>query len=140
MKGVHPLEEERAMAGTGPALDAFLGLAERTPGLKELLGEIMVLPPAYRWITGGTTGFFFEPARMARLDPAPWGIAGRAVYWSPFRYVLKGTLAMRGGFVFTAAQPPLLVCAGILALVIESPAHPEDRFELRLLAARRSHS
>jgi hypothetical protein len=131
------LEEERAMAGTGPALTAFLALAERTPGVKELLGEVMALPPAYRWLTGGATGFFFEPARMARLEPAAWGVAGREVYWAPFRYVLKGTLAMRGGFVFTAARRPLLACGGILALVVESPVHPPDRLELRVLAARR---
>ncbi|MCX6952959.1 MAG: hypothetical protein NTV51_12455 [Verrucomicrobia bacterium] len=131
------LADEKAIAATGPALSEFLEIARHTPGLKELVVKISDLPPLTGWITGGTTGFLFDPPGMARLDGAPWALPGTTVYRAPFRYFLKGAPVMKGAFFFAAPRPPLLTCAGILALVIESPKHPEKALELRVLAARR---
>jgi hypothetical protein len=40
----------------------------------------MDLPPIWAWVTGGTTGFLFDPPTMARLEGAPWGVVGTTVY------------------------------------------------------------
>jgi hypothetical protein len=131
------IEDERAIAATGPALMEFLRLAENTPGLKEIAFKIMDLPPIWAWVTGGDTGFFFEPPTMTRLEGAPWGVAGTTVYRAPFTYWLKGAAAIQGQFYFAPPQPPLLTCAGVVGLEVHSPKHPEKRLELRVLAARR---
>lgn len=130
------LEDERAIAALGPALDEFLKIAERTPGLKELVLAIADLPPIWRWVFGGQTGFYFDPLKMAQLDGSAWGLPGTPVYRAPFTYWLNGARAMKGVFFFTSPKPPLLTCAGIVALEVESPKHPERRLELRVLAAR----
>jgi hypothetical protein len=134
------LVEEKAFAASGPALDEFLGIAQHTPGLKELVFEIIDLPPPWAWLGSGNTGFFFEPPNIVRLDGERWGIPGTPVYYSPFTYWLKGHAAMKGAFYFTSPQPPLLTCAGILGLEVSSPKHPEKTLELRVLAARRTKS
>jgi len=131
-------EDERAIAAMGPALDEYLKIAEHTPGLRELVFAVADLPPIWRWLTGGQTGFYFDPPQMAQLDGGAWGLPGTPVYRAPFTYWLKGTRAMKGVFFFTAPKPPLLTCAGIVALQVESPTHPEKRLELRVLAARRA--
>jgi len=135
--GLHP-DDERAIAALGPALDEYLQIALHTPGLKELVFAVADLPPIWRWITGGQNGPYFDPPQIAQLDGAAWGLPGTPVYRAPFTYWLKGTRAMKGVFFFTAPKPPLLTCAGIVALQVESPTHPEKRLELRVLAARRA--
>jgi len=135
--GLHT-DDERAIAALGPALDEYLQIAEHTPGLKELVFAIADLPPIWRWLAGGQTGFYFDPPQMAQLNGGAWGLPGTPVYRAPFTYWLKGTRAIKGVFFFTAPKPPLLTCAGIVALQVESPTHPEKRLELRVLAARRA--
>ena len=131
-------DDERAIAALGPALDEYLQIAEHTPGLKELVFTVADLPPIWRWLTGGQTGFYFDSPQMAQLDGAAWGLPGTPVYRAPFTYWIKGTRVMKGVFFFTTPKPPLLTCAGIVALQVESPTHPEKRLELRVLAARRA--
>jgi hypothetical protein len=131
-------DDERAIAALGPALDEYLQIAEHTPGLKELVFTVADLPAIWRWLTGGQTGFYFDSSQMAQLDGAAWGLPGTPVYRAPFTYWLNGTHAMKGVFFFAVPKPPLLTCAGIVALQVESPKHPEKRLELRVLTARRA--
>jgi len=135
--GLHP-DDERAIAAQEPALEEYLQIAEHTPGLRELVFAVADLPAIWRWLTGGQNGFRFESPQMAQLDGAAWGLPGTPVYRAPFTYWIKGTRVMKGVFFFTTPKPPLLTCAGIVALQVESPTHPEKRLELRVLAARRA--
>ncbi len=132
------LDEERSYAAMMPALEEFLDLAQHTPGLEGLAYRIIDLPPIWSWITGGTTGFLFDPSRFARFDGEPWGLPGTTVYRAPLTYWLKGHAAANVVFSFAPADAPLLTCAGIVGMDASSPNHPEKHLELRVLAARRA--
>lgn len=138
--GVTPAEE-RAFAGVMPALFEFLGIAQQTPGLSELLWRTLDLPSALSIVRNlgvRDVSFAFQGRETTRLDPRAWNLsAEKTAYLLPLDLKLNGHPSLVVKMVVTAPQPPRLVSGGIVAMVAESPSKPDKFVTFHLLSATR---
>jgi hypothetical protein len=129
--------EERALAGAAPALLSYFNIVERTEGLSDILFELIDLPAMWTLVRGVKTNFRFVNENLRRGDDSAWGVQGRSsVYYLPLVLELNKHAALNITFVATTPRPPLLPCAGVVALVAEKPGHKETYLTLRIMSAR----
>jgi hypothetical protein len=83
---------------------------------------------------GGSFDFDFK--NVQRSDGKPYGLESSNVYTLPFSFTLFGKNFAKGTWLATAARPPLLASAGVLALTVGPPENKEKFLELRVIAAR----
>jgi hypothetical protein len=132
------LEEERALAGAAPALMSYFNVVQRTEGLSEILFELIDLPSMWSLLRRGgvNTNFRFANENLGPADDSAWNL-GFPIYNLPLVLELNKHPALNITFVATAPRPPLLPCAGVVALLAEKPGHKETYLALRILSARR---
>ena len=134
--------DERAMAGSLPALISFFEIAASTPGLQEVLMKVLDVPWWSIVKRGGKM-----PAvgiDMASVNPsvkeypiAPWGLAeGAKLYSYPFGILLNQKPALLCQLAVTASRPPLLASGGIVGLAAGRPDGKGPVLTLQVVAAR----
>lgn len=131
-------DEERALAGAAPALMSYFNVVQRTEGLSEILFELIDLPSMWSLLRKGgvNTNFRFANENLGPTDDSAWNL-GLPVYNVPLVLELNKHRALDITFVATGPRPPLLPCAGVVALLAEKPGHKETYLALRILSARR---
>jgi hypothetical protein len=133
-------EDERALAGLPLALLAFFGVAQKAPGLKEVLGEMLDKASlAWSALTHGGNldpSFHVDSKHISVIDTAPWGTNLPVSYRLPVMVTLNAKPALDCQLVVTPPRPPLLASAGILGLVATPPEEKDRLLVIRLLAAR----
>lgn len=132
--------DEKAVGGSFVALLQFFRLAQETPGLKEIIGEILDLPPVWslaRSLGKIEPGFDMGTVPPVALDPAGWSLPKLPLYRLPFGITLNGKPAVHCAFFVTAPDPPLLTTAGILGFTAESPSHKDKRMLVQIVSAYR---
>lgn len=133
--GLKP-EDERAFAGSGPALISFFDIAQKTPGLREIMWEIIDLPSAWSVVKkGGRVDPYFDfdghhLAALATLPNQP------ARYMLPVTLLLNRQPGLKIRFIVTSPRPPLLTTAGILTLYADHPTKPEKHAVIQVLGTR----
>jgi hypothetical protein len=136
-------EENRTMAGMLPALAAFFDTTQRTPGVREILWDILVKPSLWSIVRRKgrvDTGLDISDI-PARLDPAPWRtITATEVYRMPLTVKLNDRPALVSALIVTAPRPPLLTCAGIIGIEAEPPDRPGKHLSIRIVASRRTEA
>jgi hypothetical protein len=131
--------EERALAGAAPALLSYFHIVQRTEGLSDILYELIDLPSMWTLVRGVHTNFRFVNEDLRRGDDSAWGLPDRSsVYCLPLVLELNKHPALNITFVATSPRPPLLPCAGVVALLAEKPGHKETYLTLRIISARRA--
>jgi hypothetical protein len=135
-------EQERGVIGGIPALESYFNVVQNTPGLSDILFDILDLPSAWSMIRNGgikDVEFHFERERVEEANGAEWGVRefGPA-YHLPFVIKLNKQTALNLTFVVTSPNPPLLACAGVVGLLAEKPGQPQNYLTLRVVSARRA--
>ncbi len=134
-------DEERALAGTGPALVSYFGIVQRTSGLEDILFKILDMPSLWSIMRRGGINTHFQ-TRSEHISPArgaDWGLPeAQPVHYLPMVLELNNQPALNLTFVVTAPQPPLLTCGGIVGMLAEPPGDKENYLTLRIVSARKS--
>lgn len=133
-------EDEKAFAGSFVALLQFFMIAQETPGLKEIIWEIIDLPSVWslaRSLGKIKYGFDMGSVPVAELDPAGWKLPALPLYRYPFGLKLNDKPAVNCAFFATAPHPPLLTTAGIVGFTAHSPSHKDKHMLVQVIAAYR---
>jgi hypothetical protein len=131
-------EEERALAGSAPALESYFNIVQRTEGLSDILFKLIDLPSMWSIARnkGVTVNFrFLNHVKQREI------VAGKiSVYEMPITLELNGQPAMNFTMVLTSPRPPLLPCAGILGLVATRPGVKDTYLAVQVLSATHSNA
>jgi hypothetical protein len=131
--------QERALMGSIPALLSYFDIVQNTPGLSDILYEIVDLPSAWSLVRNAgikSIGLRFGKG-AGESSAALWGLAGSAaVYDFPLFLELNEQRALNLKFVVTSPNPPLLACAGVVGMFAEHPVDTEKYLTLRIVSAR----
>lgn len=132
--------DERALAGTLPAMMEFFGVAARTPGLKDVLFAVVDVPWWSVVKSGGRmpgVGFNFLSSAVGAEDPAAWPPAGAEAVWTnPFVMLLNQKPALVCRLVATEPRPPLSALAGVVGLAAGRPDGSKGTLSVAVLASR----
>ncbi len=124
-------ELEKSVVGAMPALMAFFNIAAQTPGLKEILFEVVDVPwwKVIKSLGELSTNFHFDGFRLRRVPDSP----GR--YIIPLGVDINGATVLRTELVAGRAYAPLTTLAGITALYAGQPDGRGPRLAIALLSA-----
>ena len=128
-------EEERALAGAGPALESFFSIVQNTEGLSDILFKLVDLPSMWSIARnkGVVVNFRFENEIKQRNVAA----GKLAIYEMPIALELNGQTALKFTMVATRPQPPLLASAGIMGLVAATPGAKDTYLAVQVISAKR---
>ena len=132
-------EDERAVAGAGPALMCFYEIVQHTSGLEGILYDLIDKPSVWSVVKnlGVTANVELPSERIVTVNPAPWAVPGtNTAYTFPLTLLLNKQPGLKVNFVVTAPQPPLLSSAGVIAMLAERPDDKNHYLTLRILSAR----
>jgi len=130
-------QEDEAYAKTLPAMLEFFRIAEQTPGLKEIILQVLAKPSLWSVLRGGghlNVNFDLNAVKIAQIAPRGRFIP-TPIFSIPFEFQLNRQPALECNMVVTEPRAPLTTCAGILQLIAASPKNPGTYLILRLLAA-----
>ncbi|MES2693184.1 MAG: hypothetical protein V4773_06900 [Verrucomicrobiota bacterium] len=132
--------DEQAFAGFMPAMMSFFDVVQKTPGLREILFE-MVNKVSLGWTVissgGNLDPSFNADAEDVKVeDIRPWSLPVADGYRLPVKVSLNRKPALTCTFIVTTPKPPLLACAGVLELVVEQAEKKQRQLFIRVLAAR----
>lgn len=130
--------EERSFAGCSPALMNFFGIAIQTPGVREILREIVDFSWLQFALHGGRIEVHFElTGPMQRLPATDWGLPPETpVYSIGMRVKLYGKPALLCRMALTRPRVPLLNCAGIIGISAVRPNGEGPRMMVRVMSAQ----
>jgi hypothetical protein len=132
-------DQERALIGAIPALLSYFEVVQNTPGLSDILYEVVDLPSAWSLVrnTGiKSVGLRFEKG-VGESSAASWQLPESSlIYHFPMVLELNEQPALNLRFVVTSPNPPLLACAGVIGMLAEHPVNNEKYLTLRILSAR----
>lgn len=130
--------ELRSYAGIVPALNTFYMVASRTPGLKDVLLEVVDIPWLSLVGSGGKVRPDFDlTGEVTPLAPADWGLPQDEKVWGMGLLLrINGKPALRCRLAVTTPRPPLVGCAGIVGLAAVRPDGKGSHFMLRVMAGQ----
>lgn len=133
-------DEERALAGVGPALDSYFNVVQRTEALSDILYELIDLPSMWSLLRKGVNAQFrFLNENLGPADHTAWDLpAHLPAYNLPVTLEINKHRALNITFVATSPRPPLRPCAGVIALLAEKPGDKHTYLTLRIISARRA--
>lgn len=129
------LERERGFFGSVPALMEFLNLIVKTPGLQDILKEVMDVSWWSLLASAGKTNIRLQylPANVEKLDSFGGGLAQHAF---PFALMLNEKPAMACVLVVTDPVAPVGTTAGVIGIQAGRPYAPEPQLTVRLVGSR----
>jgi hypothetical protein len=134
-------EDERALAGSAPALMSYFAIVQQTAGLDDILFKILDLPSLWSMIRHGgvNANIRFDTQHIAMAPDALLTLpTNPKLYQFPVALDLNNQPALNITFLATAPQPPLLTCGGIVGMLVERPDGKGTYLTLRVISARRS--
>ncbi|MCK6482776.1 MAG: hypothetical protein L6R00_01400 [Phycisphaerae bacterium] len=138
-----PLSDEQfaAMVDAFAAMYAFTGVMTRTRNLEPIVWSVLPLPSIFSIILSGgrvQLGFDagFEKA-IVETRRFPGAGRGQSVYRVPVTMSINRIAAAACQMVLAPPDPPLHLCAGVVAVEGSRIDDPARRFLIQLLAARR---
>jgi hypothetical protein len=139
------VEERRSFAGSIPALTEFLNLVQATPGLQDILLQVLEQPSVLDVMRHGLHpdfNFQFRQAVPVALGDPSGALGDRlpAGHGILIDLQLYGKPVLTVALVVTAPRPPLEVSAGIIGVVAWGPNHPDKAVVIRALASRFSRT
>jgi hypothetical protein len=135
--------EERSVVGWVPALGGYFNAVQQTPNLKPILMRVLKFPSLWSVIrhAGVTVSIKIDADDASRVSSDGWGLAnGEPIYALPEIFAINGRPGLNLTMVVAAPRPPLLACGGIIGLLAENPAEPENYLTLRIISARRQRT
>ncbi len=128
-------EDEKAFAGTAPALLSFFQIALTTPGLQDIFKEVLDLPLWSIISRGGKIepDFKLEGEHMVEVPSD----SGDRRFLLPMMLRLNGKPALHVTMIVTTPRPPLLTTAGIVAVYARHPTDPKKTATIEIVSAER---
>jgi len=134
-------EDERALAGSAPALMSYFAIVQETAGLDDILFKIVDLPSLWSMVRHGgvNANIRFDVKHIAMAPDALLTLpANPKLYQFPVALDLNNQPALNITLIATAPQPPLLTCGGIAGMLVERPDGKGTYLTLRVVSARHS--
>jgi hypothetical protein len=135
-------DDERSFVGCVPALFEFFNVAQKTPGLQEILSELLNKTSlAWSLLTNGgklQLSLDLDPSGIRTIDPARWGANLPPTCQLPFVISLNKKPVLKCELFGTAPYPPLLAGAGVIGLIVVPADKKTQLLQIRVLAARRA--
>jgi hypothetical protein len=132
------VEEERAMAGSFPALLEFFSITLQTSELKDVLMEVADIPWWQLIKHGGQPEInvnYLSP--FGRGEAKTWQLsADESVWFMPLRFELFGKPVLACRLAVTAPKPPLLTSAGIVGVAAQRPDGKGPHLMIQIMATR----
>ena len=132
-------QDERALAGSAPALMSYFAIVQETAGLDDILFKILDLPSLWSMIRHGgvNANIRFDTKHIAMAPDALLTLpTNPKLYQFPVALDLNNQPALNITFLATAPQPPLLTCGGIVGMLVERPDGKGTYLTLRVISAR----
>jgi hypothetical protein len=134
-------QEERALAGSFPALLSYFKTVQENQELVRILKQTLVLPSLWSLLWHGgisSTEFRWDAKHLMPADAAAWGVSAQPpAYYCPMTLLLNQRRSLELTLVVTAPDPPLLACGGVLGLLAENPQDKQVYLSLRIVSASR---
>jgi hypothetical protein len=134
--------EERALAGSFPALLSYFKTAQEAPELLDILAKTLDRPSLWSLLWHGgisSTAFRWDATHISPADASAWQLSSHpAAYYCPMTLLLNQHPSLDLTLVVTAPHPPLLACGGVLGLLAEKPDDKRIYLTLRIVSARLS--
>jgi len=134
-------EDERALAGSAPALMSYFAIVQETAGLDDILFKIVDLPSLWSMIRNGgvNANIRFDTKHIATAPDALLTLpTNPKLYQFPVALDLNNQPALNITLLATAPQPPLLTCGGIAGMLVERPDGKGTYLTLRVISAKSS--
>jgi hypothetical protein len=131
-------DEERAIAGSIPALFSYFAVIEHVEGLEDIMLKVVRKPSIWSVVrhVGVSVDFRFDDKHLGPANPALWCLPdASAIYHFPMLLSLNHQLALTVTFDVTNPRPPLLSSGGIVGLLAEKPGDKETYLTLRIVSA-----
>jgi hypothetical protein len=129
------IEEERALAGTGPALESYFTIVQETEGLSDILYKLVDLPSM--WSIARHKGVVVNFRFLNEIKEREVKAGSLSVYEIPLALELNDQRSLNIVLVATTPRPPLLPCAGIMGLVATRPGATDSFLAVQVLSATR---
>jgi hypothetical protein len=132
---------ERAVVGVFPALGGFFQAVQNTPGLRDILWEVIEKPSVWSFAkTGGHLNVFMNYGDAAAVKPEEWSFAGNRVWRFDLALSLNKKPALDCVLFVVSPKPPLLTTGGVVRIIAVPPTRPDTELEIRVLSTRRAAS
>ena len=132
--------EERAVAGTMPALLSYFKTAQEAPELMDIMAKAVDRPSIWSllWHAGiSSTEFRWDPQHIVPAEASAWRVSGNpAAYYCPMTLSLNHHPALDLTMVVMAPHPPFLSCGGVLGVLAEKSGDKQVYLTLRVVSAR----
>jgi hypothetical protein len=132
-------EDERALAGSAPALMSYFAIVQETAGLDDILFKMVDLPSLWSMIRHGgvNANIRFDIKHIAMAPDALLTLpTNPKLYQFPVALDLNDQPALNITFFAAPPQPPLLTCGGIVGMLVERPDGKGTYLTLRVISAR----
>jgi len=134
------VDDRRSFAGMLPAFAEFLGIVQGTPGLQDILWQVLERPSVFdfiRHVGNANPNFTIDYAEPVDSGDLFWSDPGRRqpAQLLVVTLALFGKPVLRVGLLAVAPRPPLEVTAGVLAAAAWGPAHPDRVVVVRVVSA-----
>jgi hypothetical protein len=131
--------DERAVLGFFPALMTFFQTVEKSPGLRDILWDLIEKPSVWSVVKhrGVDLGLQLGDNSIAIAALPAWSGPALPHYRMSFELRLNDVPALECSLFVTQPVPPLLTTAGIIGIVAQPPGKPEKQLEIRLVGSRR---
>lgn len=140
--GSRPLSEpeERAVLGFFPALMTFFQTVEKTPGLRDIMWDLIEKPSVWSFIKrrGFDLGLQLGDNSIAPAALPGWSGPAQPQYRMSFELKFNGVPSVECSLFVTQPAPPLLTTAGIIGIVAQPPGKPEKQLDIRVVGSRRA--
>jgi hypothetical protein len=131
--------DERAVLGFFPALMTFFQTVEKSPGLRDILWDLIEKPSVWSFVKrrGIDLGLQLGDNSVAIAALPAWQGPALPQYRMSFELKINDVPAVECSLFVTQPIPPLLTTAGIIGIVAQPPGKPEKQLEIRLVGSRR---
>lgn len=133
-------EDERAVVGTLPALLEFFNVSSQTPGLKEIVRNVVDIPWWALVKSGGrvsNVNIDFGSHLSQRNQPKNWPL-NAPLYTLPFTLMINSKDSLVCIMGVTAPKPPLLASAGIIGIAAGQPSGKGPRLMLQIVGVEQA--
>jgi hypothetical protein len=134
--------EERALAGSYPALLSYFNVVQHTEDLFDIASNVIDRPSLFSLAIHlgiRSIGFDWQKQRLTSTAPRAWGLpANTTLYEIPMILMLNEHPSLNITMVVTAPHPPLLTSAGIIGILAEHPKKTEPYLTLRVISGKLS--
>ncbi len=121
--------------GFAPAIQSFFGIIQSTPGISDILRDIVDRPSVFSLITNGVAfGFQGIGGEVTLEDPKKWNLdSDTPCYRIPVVMLLNDKPALEILLIVTSPSGGLEICAGVVGVIVHTPKNRDKKMMVRII-------